>query len=149
MNRHPFQTPPRWWSPKLSPFWIRIWRPFRKRIQLKEQKLLEVEVRGLENIKEAAAGKQGVLVTPNHSAHADCHAFYSAADQLGCHFYFMCAWQIFRRGGWLRQMVLRHHGCFSVDREGTDMRAFRQAVEILRSSPHALVVFPEGEVYHL
>ncbi len=38
--------------------------------------------------------------------------------------------------------------CFSVDREGTDMRAFRQAVDILKSASNPLVIFPEGEVYH-
>ena len=71
MNRQPFQTPPRWWSPKLSPRWTRLWRRLRKRIQLKEQRLLEVEVRGPENIRQAAAAEQGVLVTPNHAGHAD------------------------------------------------------------------------------
>lgn len=149
MNREPFQIPPRWWSPKLSPLWIRIWRPLRRYLQLNEQRLLEVEVRGRENIQAAATGEQGVLVTPNHAAHADCYAMYSAADQLGCQFYFMVAWQVFKRGTWIRQLALRHHGCFSVDREGTDMRAFRQAVEILQARPQPLVVFPEGEVYHL
>jgi hypothetical protein len=39
-------------------------------------------------------------------------------------------------------------GAFSVDREGCDRRAIRQAVECL-SGGHALVVFPEGEIYHL
>ena len=149
MNRQPFQTPPRWWSPKLSPRWTRLWRRLRKRIQLKEQRLLEVEVRGPENIRQAAAAEQGVLVTPNHPGHADCYAFLAAADQVGCPFYFMMAWQVFQRGSRLRRLAFRHHGCFSVDREGTDMRAFRQAVEILKSGPHPLVVFPEGEVYHL
>ena len=149
MNRQPFQTPPRWWSPKLSPAFSRIWRPLRKRAQLKEQRLMEVEVHGLENIRRAVAEKQGVLVTPNHPGHADCYAFGGAADQIGCNFHFMIAWQVFQRGGAIRSLALRHHGCFSVDREGTDMRAFRCAVDILKSSPYPLVVFPEGEVYHL
>jgi hypothetical protein len=118
-------------------------------MQLKEQRLLEIEVRGLENIRQATADNQGVLVTPNHCGHADCYAFSGAVDQLRCHFYFMIAWQVFQRGTRLKRLALRHHGCFSVDREGTDMRAFRQAVEILQSSPHPLVVFPEGEVYHI
>ena len=110
---------------------------------------MEVEVHGLENIRRAVAEDRGVLVTPNHPGHADCYAFSAAADHLGCNFYFMIAWQVFQRGGRIRRRALRHHGCFSVDREGTDMRAFRQAVEILQSSPHPLVVFPEGEVYHI
>ena len=148
MNRQPFETPPRWWSPKLSPWWIRFWRPWRKRMQRKEQRLLEVEVRGLGHMRRATAEDQGVLVTPNHPGHADCYAFYAAADQLQCNFHFMIAWQVFQRGGWIRQMSLRHHGGFSVDREGTDMRAFRQAVSILQTQRSPLVIFPEGEVYH-
>ena len=46
-------------------------------------------------------------------------------------------------------MALRHHGGFSVDREGTDLQAVRQAAEILTSRPNPLCIFPEGEVYHL
>jgi len=49
----------------------------------------------------------------------------------------------------LRSWFLRSHGCFSVDREGTDLRAFKQAVEILQKGKHPLVIFPEGEVYHI
>jgi hypothetical protein len=40
------------------------------------------------------------------------------------------------------------HGCFSIDRESNDMQAFRQAVSLLQNSPHPLVIFPEGDVYH-
>ena len=38
-------------------------------------------------------------------------------------------------------------GAFSVDREGCDRRAMRQAGELLTSG-RWLVVFPEGEIYH-
>jgi hypothetical protein len=64
-------------------------------------------------------------------------------------FYVMVAWQVFQRSGWLRQLSLRHHGGFSVDREGMDMNAVRQAREVLQSAPYPLVIFPEGEVYHV
>jgi len=148
MNRQPFQKPPRWWSPKLSPGWIRFWRPWRRRQQLKVQRLLRVEVAGLEHVRQVLAEGCGVLITPNHSSHADCFATYQASEQLGVPFYIMVAWQVFQRGSWLRRLALRHHGCFSVDREGADLQAFRLAVEILQSRPHPLVVFPEGEVYH-
>lgn len=148
MNRMPLCTPPRWWSPKLSPRWIRFWRVFQRHAQLRQHRLLEVEVRGLENLRGALERGCGVLITPNHSAHTDCHALLRASEEAGCPFHFMVAWQVFQRGNWLRRMALRHYGCFSVDREGTDHRAVRQAVEILQSSSHPLVIFPEGEVYH-
>jgi hypothetical protein len=37
---------------------------------------------------------------------------------------------------------------FSVDREGNDLKAFKQAVHIVQTDRHPLVIFPEGEVYH-
>jgi len=149
MNRAPYQKPPRWWSPKLSPAWIRFWRPFRKRRCVRQQRLVEIDVRGLEHVRGAVDRGCGVLITPNHSSHADCFALYEAADRLGLPFYVMVAWQVFHQGGWLKQRILRHHGCFSVDREGTDMAALRKAREVLQSQPYPLVIFPEGEVYHI
>jgi len=148
MNRMPLCKRPRWWSPKLSPRWIRFWRIFQRYAQLRQHRLIEVEVRGLENLRGALQRGCGVLIAPNHSAHADCHALLRASEEAECPFHFMVAWQVFQRGNWIRRMALRHYGCFSVDREGTDHRAVRQAVEILQSSPHPLVIFPEGEVYH-
>lgn len=149
MNRQPYQKPPRWWSPKLNRRWVQFWRPFRKREQLKKHRLLDVEVNGLDNVRRVLDQGCGVLITPNHSSHADSFALYEAADRLGCLFYAMVAWQVFDRGGWLRQLILRQHGCFSVDREGTDLAALRKAREVLQSEPYPLVIFPEGEVYHL
>ena len=149
MNRQPFQKPPRWWSPKLSPFWLRYWRPLRMREQLKKQRLLDVDVVGIEHVRGPLDEGCGVLITPNHSSHADGCAIYAAADRIGTPLYAMMAWQVFQRSGWLRQMILRHHGCFSIDREGTDLAAIRQARQILEAEPYPLVIFPEGEVYHL
>lgn len=149
MNRQPYRKPPRWWSPKLSSRWIQFWRPFRRRERLKKHRLLEVEVNGVENVREALDQGCGMLITPNHSSHADCFALYEAADRLGCPFYVMVAWQVFDRSGWLRQMILRQHGGFSIDREGTDLAALRHAREVLQSEPCPLVIFPEGDVYHL
>ncbi|NQU22949.1 MAG: 1-acyl-sn-glycerol-3-phosphate acyltransferase [Candidatus Nealsonbacteria bacterium] len=148
MNRQPYEKPPRWWGPKMSAGWIRFWRPFRIRTQLKKHRLLEVEVRGLEHVRDAVDRGEGVLVTPNHASHADCHALYAAADELGYPVYVMIAWQVFARDGWLRAMLLRHHGGFSIDREGTDLSAIRQAKEILQSHKNPLFIFPEGDVYH-
>ena len=56
MNRQPFEKPPRWWGPKMSPGWIRLWRPFRKRTQFKKHRLMEVEVGGLEHVRGGSTG---------------------------------------------------------------------------------------------
>ena len=132
----------------MSPGWIRFWRPFRKRNQVTKHRLLEVEVRGLEHVRDAIDRGQGVLITPNHASHADCHSLYAAVDELGCPAYVMIAWQVFARDGWLRSMLLRHHGGFSIDREGTDLSALRQAKEILQSYKNPLFILPEVDVYH-
>ena len=71
MNRQPFAKPPRWWSPKLNRWWVDWWRPWRKRLQHHKHRLLSVEVRGLEHVREALARGHGILLTPNHSSHAD------------------------------------------------------------------------------
>jgi 1-acyl-sn-glycerol-3-phosphate acyltransferase len=148
MERWSLAAPPRWWSPKLSPFWVRLCRPFRLHKQWREHLLREVQVRGLEHLR-AAVDQGGVLLTPNHAGHADGYVLSRAGDQLGRPCYFMVAWQVLAKHGFLGRQALRYHGCFSVDREGNDLRAFRQAVDILRASPYPLVIFPEGEVYHV
>ena len=50
MNRQPFQTPPRWWSPRLSPLLVRMFRPYRRRRVLREHGVSSVEVRGLDRL---------------------------------------------------------------------------------------------------
>jgi hypothetical protein len=60
----------------------------------------------------------------------------------------MAAWQIFRPHRGLDGWCLQRMGAFSVDREGCDRRAVKQAVELLTTGQR-LVVFPEGEVYRL
>jgi hypothetical protein len=74
---------------------------------------------------------------------------YHVADQLGCPFFFMAAWELFGRSNFVVRRALQNHGVFSVDRDGVDLRAFRQAVKILAVGRYPLVIFPEGEVYHV
>lgn len=149
MNRQPYQSPPCWWSPKPSARTIRLLRPVRRLRGMWQHGLSEVEVRGTENVREAMDDDCGVLITPNHPSHADPFALQEAADGLGTPLYFMTAWQVFAMTHRLGRQVLRRHGCFSVNREGHDLQAFRQAVEILEHGRHPLVIFPEGEVFHL
>ncbi len=146
MNIQPYQTPPQWWSPKLTPWVVRAARPFRRRILKRTQRIVDIEVKGLENLNEALAAGAGVLITPNHSSHTDPPVMLEATQRP---LYFMAAWQVFAKSNIFRQHFFRLHGCFSVDREGADMRAFRQAVEILQEKPEPLVIFAEGEVYHV
>ncbi len=149
MNIQPYATPPKWWSPNLKPWVIRLWAPFRRRVLRHVQRIVDIQVRGAEHLQSALKTDSGVLITPNHSSHTDPLVMWEIAGRLKTPLYFMAAWQVFAQTHWLRQQEFRWHGCFSVDREAADMRAFRQAVEILQEAAYPLVIFAEGEVYHV
>ena len=148
MNQQPFRLKSPSWDAKLSPFWVRATRFYRRHVQLTKQRVLEIEVRGIENLRGVVDQGAGVLVTPNHPGHADCYAMYEAADQLGRPFFFMTAWQVFEMGSPIARWFYQRYGCFSIEREGADLKAFKRAVQILTDETHPLVVFPEGDVYH-
>lgn len=149
MNIQSYKTPPRWWSPKLSRRLVKLLRPFRRRLRLKVEKVVDVQIRGIEYLKDVLEDDCGVMIAPNHSNHSDPLVLYGVADEVDRPFYFMAAWHVFAKVNPVYQMFFRRHGCFSVDREGTDIRAFRQSVEILQNSSYPLVIFPEGEIYHV
>src|SRR5262249_52237128 len=90
----------------------------------------------------------GVLVAPNHSHDSDPHVMMEVGRRAHRPFAFMAAWQIFRTHWGLDGWVLQRMGAFSVEREGCRGRADRPAAGVARRG-HALVVSPEGEIYHL
>lgn len=148
MNQQPFAVPPKWWAPKLRPFWVRLLRRHRLRILKKQQRISKIEILGLESVRGALANNSGMLITPNHSFHFDSYVLFEAAAQVDRPFFFLAAWQVFAMSTAWESWVLQTHGAFSIDREGTDLRAFKTAVDILKTNPHPLVVFPEGDIYH-
>jgi 1-acyl-sn-glycerol-3-phosphate acyltransferase len=149
MNRQPFRLKSPQWDAKLSPFWVRATRFYRRQLRITDQRLLEIEIRGLDRVRELLARNDGVLITPNHPGHADSYALYEATDQLGLPFYFMTAWQVFELGSPIARWFYQRYGCFSVEREGADLWAFKRAAQILAKEPNPLVIFPEGDVYHV
>ncbi|MHC5053559.1 MAG: 1-acyl-sn-glycerol-3-phosphate acyltransferase [Planctomycetota bacterium] len=149
MNRRPLEVDGRRWDDRISPAWIALVRPFRRWVQRRTVRLARVEVRGAERLRQLVEGGAGVLLTPNHSSHADCFTAMELADAAGLAFHIMVAADVFATSPPPIQWVMQRHGCFSIDRHGTDLRAFKRAMEILLKSPHPLLVFAEGEVYHL
>ncbi len=147
MNRQPYQTPPRRWDPKLTPWIVRWMRPFIHR-DLKKQKIRKIEVRGMPAVQDALQQPAGIILIPNHSFHYDSYVLIETSHRLRRPFHFLTAWQVFEMGGRFDRWMLQRHGCFSINREGNDLQAFKTSVEILRSSPYPLVVFPEGDIYH-
>ncbi len=148
MDRTRYEKPPRWWGPLLSPLAVRLSGGLRRSIIRHGPKVVDVEVRGAEHVRGALEAGCGVLITPNHSVHGDPMVVYEAAGEFGSPLYFMAGWQVLGLVNPITRAFLRLHGCFSVDREGTDRQALQQAVDVLQNRSEPLVVFPEGEVYH-
>ncbi|MEX0819051.1 MAG: lysophospholipid acyltransferase family protein [Pirellulaceae bacterium] len=148
MNRQPYCTPPRSWPAALTPWWVRVSRGYRRRQLQQGQRLVAIEAEGMERVTDAIAAGQGVLITPNHAAHYDAPALYAAFDRVRQPIYTMTAWQVFAMSNRFECWAMQRLGCFSIDREGTDRQAFKQAVQVLQQDPHPLVIFPEGDIYH-
>ncbi len=148
MNRQPFARPPRHWPPRLNPWWIRVCRHLRNRILRRDQRLTRIEIQGAEHLHHALDASTGVLITPNHAFHYDSNIMVEVGVRTGRPFHFLTAWQVFAMSSRFQQWSLQRHGCFSIDRENSDLSAFKLSVEILRDSPYPLVIFPEGDIYH-
>jgi 1-acyl-sn-glycerol-3-phosphate acyltransferase len=149
MNRQPYGNPPRWWEPQLTPVFMRLTGWYRWWRLHTNQKLTGVDARGYEHLHRALAEGKGVLITPNHSVHYDAAAFYTSMDRIGQPAYYMTAWQVFAMVNPFQQWIMQKLGAFSVDRESNDRQAFKQGVAVLKSEPYPLVIFPEGDVYHV
>ena len=147
-NPHTHGAMPGFWPPKPSGFWARAINPLRRYYLHRFYKIDHIAIEGLDRLSARIGPDDGVLIAPNHSHDSDPHIMIDVGRSARRQFYFMAAWQIFKthRGidGWLLQRM----GAFSVDREGCDHRALRQAIELLTTGKW-LVVFPEGEVFHL
>ena len=113
-------------------------------------KLDRVEVSGLEDLRSRinrhGRKRDRVLFLPNHPTHADAAAFLEAIRQAGFTTQMMAAYDVFLRSR-LDAWVMQKMGAFSVDREGSDQRAMKQAAAVLARGKHALTIFPEGNVY--
>lgn len=132
----------------MTPWCVRWSRRYRWRQLRTRQRIESVQVEGGEHLQQAVREGCGTLITPNHSTHYDSAALYIAADRVDTPLYFMTAWQVFAMSSPLEVIAMQRLGCFSIDREATDRQAFKQAVDVLESQPHPLVIFPEGDIYH-
>jgi 1-acyl-sn-glycerol-3-phosphate acyltransferase len=139
---------PDYWPPRPNRFWSVAFEPFRRWYLHRYYRIAEVMAEGAGEIAKRFDPADGLLLAPNHSHDSDPHVMMEVARRTGRRCAFMAAWQIFRAHRGIDGWVLQRMGAFSIDREGCDRRAINQAVELLTSG-HGLVVFPEGEVYHL
>lgn len=147
MNPQPYETPPRWWSSELHPLFVKFWGLVRH-YELRQQRIDRITVEQAEPVRQLLDEGVRVLIAANHSFHYDSYVLIDAARQLGRPCHFMTAWQVFALTGAIGRRILRWHGCFSVNREAIDRKAFRHAGEVLAEGRGPLVVFPEGDLYH-
>jgi 1-acyl-sn-glycerol-3-phosphate acyltransferase len=138
---------PDFWPPRPNRFWSVFFYPGRAWYLHRWYRVAGVTVEGAETLDGRIGPGDGVLIAPNHSHDSDPHVMIEVGRRLHRRPYFMAAWQIFRPHRGIDGWVLQRMGAFSVDREGCDRRAVRQAVDLLTAGK-SLVVFPEGEIYH-
>lgn len=148
MNKYRMMFAPCSWSPDLRPWVVRLLSPLRESKQRKSILLEQVHVEGAIHVEQALTAGHRVQISPNHPSHADPFAIYAAAAQIPTPIHIMAAWHVFAKHSWLMRHCLRWHGCFSIDREANDLTALRHAIDVLRTRPEPLVIFPEGEIYH-
>src|SRR5437899_2932703 len=111
MDTLPYGTPPRWWPPRLSPFWIHALRIIRLLRQRNREHLVGVRLGGLRHLRAALAAGHGVIIIAKHAGTADPYLLLGAADRVGRPFYYMVAWQVFQLLGPVGSRVLQRHGC--------------------------------------
>lgn len=141
-------TMPGFWPPKPTRLWAAVLAPLRRYYLHRFFGIAGITLEGWHEAAANFAPGDGVLIAPNHSHDSDPHVMMEAGARAGCQFHFMAAWQMFSGHGGIDGFILQRMGAFSVDREGCDRRAIKQAVELLTTG-RKVVVFPEGEVFHL
>ena len=147
MRRLPLtdELPYRFYPPKIRPFWVWAGRFYNGHVLRRQNRVHEVAIEGAEHLAPLLKTGDGVLITPNHTEDADCQVVFELARRMGRPFCYMAAYQIFSG---VNHAFLSRIGVFPVDREGTDLAAFRAAVGVLEVGRNPLVIFPEGETYH-
>ncbi len=139
--------PYRWFPPKRSGLFAWCLGHYNRRVYLPRRRMVdEVRISGELDAIRQRAGSDRLLFLPNHPTHDDPYIWMEALRQLGVSTHIMAAYDVFLRSR-TNAIVMQRMGCFSVDREGSDQQAMKQAVETLTQGRHALTIFPEGNVY--
>lgn len=136
---------PRFWPPKPSRLWDVLLGPLHRRF-MRGVGIPDVQIEGMEKLA-AIDPKDGILICPNHSYTGDGPLMVEFGRRMPRRMYIMAAWHGFRGHWGIDGWILQRMGAFSVDREGCDRRAIKQAMELLTTG-QSLCIFPEGEIYH-
>src|SRR5688572_14120423 len=145
-NPQTMELMPGFWPPRPGRVWNVLLEPLRRYYLHRFYSVSRVTLEGADNLRDIKPG-DGAILAPNHSHDSDPHVMMDVGKALKRQLYFMAAWQVFLAHRGIDGWVMQRMGAFSVDREGCDRRAIRQATELLGRGDW-LVVFPEGEIYH-
>ncbi len=143
-----FSDQPYQWFPPRPRRWVRaalMWHNRRKHLP-RTMRIASVTVEGAEGLHDRLRDGDRLVLMPNHPTHADAPILLEATRQARLPTQVMAAYDVFlrsRRDAWVMQKL----GAFSVDREGGDPRAMKQALSVIERGRSSLVVFPEGNVY--
>ncbi|KAK0038746.1 1-acyl-sn-glycerol-3-phosphate acyltransferase [Biomphalaria pfeifferi] len=89
MNSQPYQTPPRFWAPKLTPLVLPLLSAHARPRPQPQSDCRKSNLRNVDHLARAIDNSHGVLITPNHSFHFDSYCLLRASDQLTTPFYIM------------------------------------------------------------
>jgi 1-acyl-sn-glycerol-3-phosphate acyltransferase len=146
-DRIDLEQMPRFWPPKPSRFWDIALGPLHRAMLRRSHGIHDITIEGMERIAQIPAA-DGILLCPNHSYTGDGSVMLEFGRRAPRRMYIMAAWHGFRGHYGIDGFLLQRMGAFSVDREGCDRQAMKQAGEILATG-RMLCIFPEGEIYHL
>lgn len=91
----------------------------------------------------------GLIIAVNHADEMDIRLCMELSRRSKRCFTYMVNSEAFEEGYGLAGWWLQRLGCFSVERGGKDQEAIRYAIEVVKEGRHALVIFPEGEIYYV
>jgi len=140
------QLPYRFYPPRIHPLWVALATPYIRRMMRRQIRVESIEFEGVENLRALLGKGDGILLSSNHVDIGDCGVAFELGRRLGRPFCYMAAHQLFTG---MHRWVLPRLGVFPVDREGSDLKAFKAGVEVLTKAERPLVVYPEGETYHM
>lgn len=139
--------PYRDFPPRNIALWRRLLSEYNRRGFLpRDKRITQLTVHGIETLAHFREPGDRVVLIPNHPTHADAAIMLEAARRAGLTTQMMAAYDVFLRSR-LDAFLMQRLGAFSVDRDGSDARAMKTALSVLEHGRHALVVFPEGNVY--
>ncbi len=139
------EKPYRFIPPKTGRFWPRLLKPWWKPYLRHQWGIHQLEVRNWQPLREAAEGKQPVLLAPNHPRPCDPMVVAALYPWVGRPLFTMASWHQFHQTP-LARWLLPRCGAFSVLREGADRQAIRTAEQLLCSGQGPVVIFPEGAI---